>query len=289
MAILVTGGTGKTGRPIVQLLHKGGHSVYVASRSGKAPQPHTGVQFDWADSATFEAPFAAASAANETITAVYLVCPNLPDHSAIAKIVNSFIDLAITKGVKRFVLMSASAIVKGGPGTAGQGFVHEHLDKIGADYVSLRPTYFMDNFVESFPNVTVKTQNVVLSAAQDARIPFVSAEDISKAAVEALTAEKIAHKDLLIGGPDFLTFDDIAATLSEVLGRSIVHKKNTQQQQEADLIKLGVPEGVAKFLSAMDAAFTTGEEEKRFQAGNTWTGSQTFKAFVEAHREAWDA
>ncbi|KAL0959254.1 hypothetical protein HGRIS_014525 [Hohenbuehelia grisea] len=287
MAILVTGGTGKTGRPIVRLLHQGGHSVYVASRSGKAPKFTKGVHFDWADTTTFEAPFIAAAAAKETITAVYLICPFLPDPSAIAQTVNAFVDLAISKGAQRFVLLSASAIEKGEAGLGQQGFVQEYLDTIGADYVSLRPTYFMDNFIDSFdfPNVMVKTHNTIYSAAQDARIPFVAAEDIAKAAVEALTAEKVVHKDLFVGGPELLTFDNMAATLTEVLGRPITHTKNTPEEQTAVLIKLGLPEGPARYLSAMDARFAMGEEERRFQAENKWMGTQTFKSFLQSHHE----
>ncbi|KAL0948070.1 hypothetical protein HGRIS_010694 [Hohenbuehelia grisea] len=287
MAILLTGGTGKTGKPISQLLHKAGHSVYVASRSGTAPEPLKGVKFDWNDAKTHEAPFTAASAANESITAVYIICPHIMgDPKDVIKIVQPFIDLAVTKGVKRFVLMSASGAPKG---STGQGLVHEYLEKIGVDYCSLRPTLFMENFVENFPGVPIRTENAVRSAAGDARMPFVAVEDIAEAAVEALTTEKIVHRDLLVGGPELLNFQEVAAIFTEVLGREILYKKFTADEYTKFLAGMGLPEGLAKFLVAMDVAFSTGVEERRFQAENKHTGHVTLKAFVQAHRQAWNA
>ena len=134
MTILITGGTGKTGLKLAHLLNKAGHTILLTSRKGQVPHPFKGVKFDWLDPSTFTNPFNA----DRAIDRVYVVGPvgvfdTLPH-------VKPFIDLAVTKGVKRFVVLSASAIPKGGP-VAGK--VHEYLEKIGVDYAVLRPTLFM--------------------------------------------------------------------------------------------------------------------------------------------------
>jgi uncharacterized protein YbjT (DUF2867 family) len=134
MTILITGGTGKTGLKLAHLLSKAGHAVLLTSRKGEVPQPFKGVKFDWLEPSTFTNPFDA----DPAIDRVYVVGPigvldTLPH-------VKPFIDLAVTKGVKRFVVLSGSPVGKGGP-VAGK--VHEYLEEIGVDYAVLRPTWFM--------------------------------------------------------------------------------------------------------------------------------------------------
>ena len=134
MTILVTGGTGKTGSVLSRLLNEANHSVLIASRSGTAPSPYKAVKFDWFDDKTFENPFKEDS----NIDRVYLVVPVVLDQ---LNIVRPFIDLAISKGVKRFVLLSGSQAEIGSPVLSRK--VHEYLLNIKVDYTVLRPTWFM--------------------------------------------------------------------------------------------------------------------------------------------------
>jgi festuclavine dehydrogenase len=91
------------------------------------------VQFDWSDPATYERPFEKAS-----ISAVFLVAPSIIDPFAPMKI---FIDLAIKKGAKRLVLLSASLMNVGdGPMVSK---VSKYISFLNIDYAILRPTWFM--------------------------------------------------------------------------------------------------------------------------------------------------
>ena len=133
MTILITGGTGRTGSQLARLLDIAKIPIVIASRSGNAPSPFEGVKFDWFEESTYRNAFDA----HPNIDKVYLVLPSLFDPTPIAK---SFIDFAISKGVKRFVLLSASSFEKGDDGT---GRAHDYLAESGADYVVLRPTWFI--------------------------------------------------------------------------------------------------------------------------------------------------
>jgi len=133
MTILVTGGTGKIGSKLAHLLDSAKVPFVLASRSGSAPVPFEGVKFDWFDESTYRNAFDA----HADIDKVFLIPPALIDPTPIAK---SFIDFAISKGVKRFVLISISTVEKGGD---GNGKVHEYLVESGADYIVLRPTWFI--------------------------------------------------------------------------------------------------------------------------------------------------
>lgn len=131
--ILLTGGTGKVASCIAPLLKQAGHPAIIASRKGTAPPGFTGVGFDWLDDSTYGAPFQAAS----NITAIFLVAPPAFDPLPPMK---AFIDLAITKQVKRFVLLSASVFEAGGP---AMGQVHQYLIDLKVEFAVLRPTWFM--------------------------------------------------------------------------------------------------------------------------------------------------
>lgn len=53
-------------------------------------------------------------------------------------------------------------------------------------------------------------ENVIVSAAEDGRVPWISADDIAAAAVQAFTAETIEQRDLYVVGPELLSYDDVS-------------------------------------------------------------------------------
>lgn len=154
MAILLTGGTGKTSLRIASLLQNAKIPFLLASRRGPAAAPEgmPAVVFDWLDASTYQAPFeyeltASGSASGEQkknkekITAVYLVAPPAADP---VSAMNAFVDHAIKEhGVKRFVLLGGSSTEKG---SYHVGKVWEHLDEAGVGICVLRPTWFMGSF-----------------------------------------------------------------------------------------------------------------------------------------------
>lgn len=111
--------------------------MLLTSRSGVAPSPFPAVRFDWFDSTTYDNPF---QIATEPIDRVYLVAPPVVDSLTPMK---AFIDFAIKKNVKRFVLLSATVFIRS---KHLVGHVHEYLASIGVDYCVLRPSWFMGMF-----------------------------------------------------------------------------------------------------------------------------------------------
>lgn len=143
MAILLTGGTGKTSGHIARLLRESNVPFVLASRRGNtaAPSGVPATTFDWLDYSTHENPFRHEFPNGERISAVYLIAPEVQDP---APSMNVFIDLAVEKhGVKRFVLLSGSSLKKGGFYT---GQVWQHLEDIGVAHTVLLATWFMGIF-----------------------------------------------------------------------------------------------------------------------------------------------
>lgn len=132
MTILITGGTGKVGRCLVKLLEATKQPILLATRSGTFDGPHKAVKFDWFNQDTYEAPFSG----YPSIDKVFLIQAEVFDPLAYIK---PFVELAIVKGVKRFVYVSSSALEEG---SLVNGKVHAYLAHRGVDYCVLRPTTF---------------------------------------------------------------------------------------------------------------------------------------------------
>lgn len=139
MTTLITGGTGKTGSRVARLLKDANHPFLIATRSPeKLPAEYRaqGVKFDWGDPTTHGNPFKA----DANIDRVYLIGVESTDMLTPMK---PWIDLALTKGVKRIVLVGATPIPYGGQGVGG---LHKYIAEVGVDYCVLRPTWFFGTF-----------------------------------------------------------------------------------------------------------------------------------------------
>ncbi|WP_426745487.1 NAD-dependent epimerase/dehydratase family protein [Myxococcus faecalis] len=89
-SILILGASGTTGRRVTRLLRGQGHTVRAASR-------HSDIRFDWTDSSTWEAALGASSR-------LYLMAPHEQPIPA------EFVSLAVSRSVRRIVLLSSQAI-----------------------------------------------------------------------------------------------------------------------------------------------------------------------------------
>jgi festuclavine dehydrogenase len=143
MAILLTGGTGKTSTQVARLLQDEKTPFLLASRRGEdaAPAGMPATKFDWLDSSTYGNPFNHEVAGGKGFSAIYLVAPDAPDP---VEAMNAFLDFAVKEhSVKHFVLLADSTKQLGGPHL---GQVWQHLIDLGVEYCVLRPTWFMGKF-----------------------------------------------------------------------------------------------------------------------------------------------
>ncbi|KAI9849499.1 MAG: hypothetical protein M1837_004119 [Sclerophora amabilis] len=286
MAILLTGGAGKTSSRVARFLQDAQIPFLVASRKGEAGAPPgmPATKFDWLDSATFENPFQHQFPGGERIAAVYLVAPPVPDPVPPMK---AFVDFAIEKhGVKRFVLLTGTSDEKGGGYT---GKLWQYFIDIGVEYCVLQATWFMENLVEAQFIGTLRDEGKLYTATEDGKIPFVSATDIAAAAFRALIDTKPHNTDHQILGPELLTYDDIAAKLSSGLGRDIVHVKLSEEENTQRLIRSGMPEHYGKLLSSLEARSARGGEDRLNDTVERVTGRppQTFDSWVQENKTAW--
>ena len=140
---LVLGGTGKTGRRVVERLGARGLPVRVGSRSGQPP-------FEWADESTW-APVL------QGVRAVYIPFPDLVIPETATKATRAFAELAIEHGVTRLVLLT-------GRGEDEAQRAEREVQDTGADVTILRCAWFMQIFSEDYLLDPIRAGEVVLPA-----------------------------------------------------------------------------------------------------------------------------
>jgi len=277
--ILLTGGTGRTASFLVPLLERANHRVLLTSRHGTVdPSSSQPVRFDWTDVTTFENPFIVAG--QDHIDRVYIA---LPPTLGLLSNVKAFIDLAIVKGVKRFVLLSATVCERG---ESDMGGVHEYLVQVGVDYCVLRPTWFMENLTGEQLEA-LRDDSALYSAAENGKIPWIAAEDIADAACSALLDEKSHNTDHILVGPDLYTFDEVAAMLSDILGRTIRHVRLPVTELTDLCISTGLQKEWSSWLCSLDVGIAAGSEERTNARTDKIVGTRKFEDFLKVHRECW--
>lgn len=275
--VLITGGTGKTGRRIAEKLTQFEVDIRLASRSALAIKDYESIRFIWGDETTYDT-------ALKDVKAIYLLAPaNVAEPLDVMK---PFIDYAVDKGVKRFVLLSASSLPKGGP---MMGAVHAYLEETVPEWTALRPTWFMQNFSEQQHLETILSEGAIYSATDNGRVPFIDADDIASVAAVALTREEPLNRDVILTGPSAITYDDVASTISRVINKPVEHIKLTEDQLRQRFIDSGMELIYANVLSAMDTAISLGSEENCSNEVKNLTGKDpiSFLDFAEQARVNW--
>ncbi|MFF7457118.1 NmrA family transcriptional regulator [Kitasatospora sp. NPDC008115] len=217
--VLVTGGTGKTGRRVAERLTALGHTARIGSRTAPVP-------FDWADDTTWDA-------ALDGVGAAYLAYyPDLSFPGAV-ETVEAFARRAAKAGVERLVLLS-------GRGEDAAQAAEEAVAGAGTGWTVVRCSWFSQNFSESFFLEPVLSGELALPTGTAVE-PFIDADDIADVAVAALTEDGHDGEVYELSGPRLLSFADAAAELSAATGREIRFVAVTVEEYRAVLAAAGLP------------------------------------------------
>ncbi|KAF4570974.1 hypothetical protein EYR36_001757 [Pleurotus pulmonarius] len=282
MAILVTGGGGKTSKAISSQLKDAGIPFVVGSTRGtSASLPGIeAIKFDWTDESTYSTPFQHEFPGGEKITAVYIVPGPAADPSPS---INAFVDYAMKEqGVKRFVLCGGESLKKGGPYV---GTVWSHFEEVGAEYLVLRPTWFLENYLDWF-YLPLKNEDKIYTCAGDATMAFISTEDIAALAIKGLTSEKPFNCDFAVHGPELVTHDQLAEKFSKILGRKIEHVRVTQEKRAVMLTEAGFPAAFGQFLAYLEANVWNKEVDEA-TARVTERKLLSCDEFITKHKAVW--
>jgi uncharacterized protein YbjT (DUF2867 family) len=256
---LVLGGTGKTGRRIVERLQARGVPVRVGTPSGTPP-------FDWTDEATWPA---ALDGAGSVYVTYY---PDLAVPGA-AEAVGTFADVAVARGVRRLVLLS-------GRGEEGALAGERALRNSGADWTIVRSAFMAQNFSESFFLEPVRAGEVAFPADQDLTEPFIDADDIADVAVAALTEDGHVGQLYEVTGPRLLGWAQAVAEIATAAGRPIRYVPVSLEEYSSMLIQNQVPTDYVKMLTDVFTEVLDGH--------NAWLGDGVQRALGRPPRDFAD-
>jgi uncharacterized protein YbjT (DUF2867 family) len=268
--ILVTGGTGKSGRRVVSRLVAAGQPVRVASRT-------QGTRFDWEDRATW-------APALDGVAAAYLAYhPDLAAPGA-AETVGAFAELAAERGVRRLVLLS-------GRGEEEAQRAEALVRAAGVAWTVVRCAWFAQNFSESLFAEPVVAGELALPVDR-VREPFVDLEDVADVAVAALTDDGHAGRVYELTGPRLLSFAEAAAEIAEAVGRPVRFVPIALEAFDAALADVGVDPGARALLAYLFGEVLDGRNETLADGVQRALGREPrdFRAFARdaAAAGAWD-
>ncbi|MCA2229607.1 NmrA family NAD(P)-binding protein [Nonomuraea aurantiaca] len=238
MTIVVLGGTGKTGRHLVDTLRGRGEDVRVATRS-------SGTRFDWFDQSTWAATVAGASA-------LYLVWPDAPEHAEV------FVKQATEAGVRRFVALSAREIDEFPGYFLGMAAAERAVRDSGAEWTIIRANNFNQNFDDPQIWLAPLREGRLALPIGDTPEPFIDTQDIADVAAAALTQDGHHEQVYTLSGPRALTFGAAVAAIAKASGRSIRYEELTPEQYRDELLAQGVSEEAAAELDALFAGMRAG-------------------------------
>jgi uncharacterized protein YbjT (DUF2867 family) len=244
--VLVLGATGKSGRRLVPRLAARGVSVRAASRR---PGPDR-VLFDWDRPETHRAALAGADA-------VYLIPADGVEDTTHQ--VGPFLQTAASCGVRRVVVVSSLLVeFPNTPPDSGRHRLEEQVRESELEWTVLRPSFIDQNFSEGFLLPGILAAGLIASAAGDGKVAAADADDIAAVAAAALTEPGHAGATYVVTGPEALTFEEVAATISAAAGRPVRHQPITPGELTAILSQAGVPADYAAGIVASQVAIAEG-------------------------------
>ncbi|HEY3448362.1 MAG TPA: SDR family oxidoreductase [Myxococcales bacterium] len=254
--ILVLGATGTVGENVVQELARRGVPVRGATRDpaklhSDTPQVEY-VRLDLQDASTFRA-------ALEGVERLFVMAP--PGHSQPDRLLAPFLDAALPR-MRRVVTMTASGVEASDEIPLRR--VEKTVERSGASWTHLRPTWFMQNF-HSVWLPTIEATGKVMVPAAEAKTAFVDARDIAAVAATVLAGDSELHtrKAYRLTGPESLTYAQATATLTRETGRTIGYLPIDDESFRNGLLKAGLPADYAGVMVGLFQHVRAGHAAKR--------------------------
>jgi uncharacterized protein YbjT (DUF2867 family) len=256
--ILVTGATGKVGSEAVRLLGQRGLPVRAMVRDPGRAEPLAAAgavlaQADFDDPDTIDQAMAG-------VDTVILVSPAIPGQEL------NVVASAARNDVRSVVKVTSNASADSPIARRrGQAEIEAGLAASGLPHTLLRANAFMQNTLALAP--AIRRTAGFGSSAGTGRVGMVDARDVAAVAAEIAAAPgEHAGRTYRLTGPALISYADVAAVLSEVLGRPVAYQPVSFDEDRAAMIRAGLPEPVAEMnaqafslIAEGDAAWLSGD------------------------------
>ena len=287
--LLLTGATGNVGAAALRALLRlrlPGTVVVAADRAlDHARQQLVPGMADHVESVPFDftKPETVAPAL-KGITGLLLVRP--PAISDVARYLKPVVQAAAAAGVQHVVFLSLQ-------GAQYNPFVPHHkvegyLKKSGLRYSLLRPSFFLQNLSTTHRD-DIRERDQLLLPAGHARTSFVDAVDVGEVAAKLLLTPPAASAGYELTSREALTYDEVAAQLSAVLGRRIRYRAAGIREFRAYERAKGTPTALVNVMTGiyLAARFGLAAHVSPVLAELLGREPGTLRAFLARERTCW--
>lgn len=279
---LLFAATGRVGSALGKRLVAEGHDVHGLTRGGAGIR-----QLTDAGITPIEGDIRNLSSFAEKVTgfdAVFLASADAPDQDRQEMAV---IDLLAAQGAPHVVKLSAQSAGLTPPVSFGvqHRASEEHLASRSLSHTILRPTFFQQSILLMKDDIAKKSSiTAPMGAGKSA---MVNVDDIARVAACCLTDRAHSGKIYTLTGPEPVGFEDVAAALSDLLGKKV--KYTSPPSPIARIVMpflTGMPRWQTGLIVDLMVAIRKGAQHQVTSDIETVTGHppRNIQAFFEDHR-----
>ncbi|GAA4175163.1 SDR family oxidoreductase [Gryllotalpicola koreensis] len=257
MTVLVTAASGHLGRLVVDaLLARGARpsdivatARNVAKLADLADRGVRTAELDYARPETI-------AAALDGVDSLLFISASEPGGRTALH--QNVIDAAAAAGVQKLVYTSAPRATTSTLAVApDHKATEEAIAAAGIPATILRNNWYTENYAGAL--ATAAESGVLAASAGDGRVASATRADFAEAAAVVLLEDGHLGQVYELGGDVAWNFTELAAAMSEVLGREVRYTPLSTEEHLAALEAAGLDAGVAAFVTAIDTGIRHGE------------------------------
>ncbi|MEZ5115855.1 MAG: NmrA family NAD(P)-binding protein [Candidatus Nanopelagicales bacterium] len=193
-------------------------------------------------------------------------------------------------GIRQFVYLSGAVDHAGDHLSTMHQRAIDHLAASGLAYEFSSPNSVLETSL--LPYAQAIAAGELMGMSGDGRIGFVAVDDVARATAAILTGEPDTGHNHLLTGPAAVTMAEVAAAMSEALGRPVAYDDMTEDDFAAMLLSYGVApdrQSLETTVLCHLRAWREGRAEVVTDEVERLTGTpaMTVREWAAAHRDAF--
>lgn len=248
---LVFGATGNTCSILIPELIKAGHNVRAFVRNKEKVQPlkDAGADIYLGDLDKGET----IDEALKGVDKIYFCTWNGPTAATQGKNILAAINRV---GTKPFVVRHSAFGAANSELIKQINEVDDALKESGIPWVSIKPTFFMQNLMMA--KATIQGDGNIYWDWADGKVGMIDVRDVAESALGALSGRAEEGKEYILTGPASLSMKDVADSFTRTLGKKIQYIPVPHEASKESMMNMGFPEFIADGYIELNKGFSTG-------------------------------